>query len=91
MGIQIQYLILSFRGIWESDFNPRVKDKPWETGIGIDGMWEKKKSLEGWKSKILHLKALFTRDILTRNTAIKRYCNKNIFLSHGYLKAKVGS
>jgi len=30
-----------------------------------------------------HGKALFTRDILAHNIAIKRYCNKNIFLSHG--------
>jgi hypothetical protein len=34
-------------------------------------------------------KALFTQDILTRNIAIKRYCNNNIFLSHGYLMVKV--
>ncbi len=27
----------------------------------------------------LPLKALFTRDILTHNIEIKRYCNKNIF------------
>jgi len=35
--------------------------------------------------------ALFTRDILTDNIAIKRYCDKNIFLRHRYLKAKVSS
>ncbi len=29
--------------------------------------------------------ALFTRDIFAHNIAIKRYCNKNIFLSHGSL------
>ncbi len=29
-------------------------------------------------------KALFTRDILAHNIAIKRYCNKKIFLSHGF-------
>ncbi len=28
-------------------------------------------------------KALFTRDILTHNIAIKRYCDKKIFLGHG--------
>jgi hypothetical protein len=36
-------------------------------------------------------KALFTRDILMHNIATKRYCDKNIFLSHGCLKAKVSS
>jgi len=36
-------------------------------------------------------KALFTQDILTHNIAIKRYCDKNIFLSHRYIKAKVSS
>jgi len=35
--------------------------------------------------------ALFTRDILTRNIAIKRYCDKKIFLRHGTLQAKVSS
>jgi hypothetical protein len=29
-------------------------------------------------------KALFTRDILVHNIVIKRYCDKNIFLSHGF-------
>jgi len=38
----------------------------------------------------MHL-ALFTRDILTHNIAIKRYCDKKIFLSQGCLKAKVSS
>ncbi len=37
------------------------------------------------------VKALFTRDILAHNIAIKRYWDKNIFLSHGYLKGKVTS
>jgi hypothetical protein len=35
--------------------------------------------------KITQLKALYTRDILTHNIAIKRYCDKNIFLRHGSL------
>jgi len=29
-------------------------------------------------------KASFTRDILAHNIAIKRYCDKKIFLSHGF-------
>jgi len=43
------------------------------------------------KSKCVQVKALFTRDILTHNIAIKRYFDKNIFLSHGCLKAKLSS
>ncbi len=39
----------------------------------------------------IRLMSLFTRDILTHNIAIKRYCDKKIFLSHGYLKGKVSS
>jgi hypothetical protein len=41
--------------------------------------------------KLLLITALFTWDILKHNISIKRYCGKNIFLSHGYLKAKVSS
>jgi hypothetical protein len=44
---------------------------------------------QAWGSRLF--KALFKRDILTHNIAIKRYYDKNIFLSHGYLKAKVSS
>ncbi len=33
---------------------------------------------------IFLVKAWLTRDILTHNIAIKRYCNKKIFLSHGF-------
>jgi len=36
-------------------------------------------------------KALFIRDILAHNIAIKRYCDKKIFLSHRFLLAKVSS
>jgi hypothetical protein len=31
----------------------------------------------------LHIKGLYTLDIYAHNIAIKRYCNKNIFLGHG--------
>jgi len=31
---------------------------------------------------LLNAKALFTRDIFAHNIAIKRYCDKKIFLSH---------
>ena len=41
--------------------------------------------------KICPSKALFTRDILTHNIAIKRYYDKNIFLSHWFLLVKVSS
>ncbi len=38
------------------------------------------------------VKALFTWDILAHNIAIKRFCNKNLFLSHGFQwLAKVSS
>ncbi len=33
---------------------------------------------------VLVHKALFTRDILAHNIAIKRYCNNKIFLSHRF-------
>ncbi len=41
--------------------------------------------------KSSHCKASFTRDILTHNIAIKRYCDKKIFLSHWLIMAKVSS
>jgi len=37
------------------------------------------------------LKGRFTLDIFARDIAIKRYCDKKITLSHGFLKAKVSS
>jgi len=42
------------------------------------------------KTELL-FKALFTRDNLTHNIAIKRYCDKKIFLRHRLLLAKVSS
>ncbi len=38
-----------------------------------------------------HSKGLYTLDILTHNIAIKKYCDKKIFLDHGCQQAKVSS
>ncbi len=43
-------------------------------------------------NRMCKLRALFTRDILAHNIAIKRYCDKKLLLSHGFQRqAKVST
>jgi hypothetical protein len=64
-----------------------IKNKTFKNKIGKAIFREK----QATSLITLQDKALFTRDILTHNISIKRYCDKKIFLSHGFLLAKVSS
>jgi len=44
-----------------------------------------------FESVLTICKALFTRDILTHNIAMKRYCDKKIFSRHRLVLAKIRS
>ena len=48
------YLVLSFGGIWKSDFDPFVKYQPGEGSIGIYGMGEQEQGLESWHPQGCH-------------------------------------